>query len=78
MFPPVAEKIVRTFVFAFLGSFLPLLVNTLSEFSNTGDWAVWRVLVFSGVAGSVAAAVRAIIAYLPVFADDNVGIQKNG
>lgn len=75
-FPPVAQKIARSFAFAFLGAFLPLLINTLIEFSNTGDWAVWKALVFSGIAGAVAAGVRAIVAYLPIFPDDNVGITK--
>lgn len=74
----LAEKVARTFAFAFLGTFLPLLVNTLVDFSNSGDWAVWRVLVFSGIAAAVAAGVRAVIAYLPVFSDDNhIGISKN-
>ena len=72
----VAQKILRVGSFAFLGAFLPLLVNTLLEFSQTGDWAVWRALVFSGIAGAVAAAVRAVIAYLPVFPDDEVGMQR--
>lgn len=71
----VAQKVARSFAFAFLGAFLPLLVNTLVEFSNTGDWAVWKALVFSGVAGATAAAVRAVIAYLPVFEDDDTGVQ---
>lgn len=74
--PSVAEKVARTFVFAFLGSFLPLLVNTLTEFSNTADWSVWKALALSGIAAATAAAVRAITAFLPVIDDDNVGMRK--
>lgn len=74
----LGQKLARSFVWAFLGAFLPLLVNTLVEFSETGDWAVWKALVFSGIAGATAVAVRAVIAYLPVFTDDNqTGIPKD-
>lgn len=74
----LGQKLARSFAWAFLGAFLPLLVNTLTEFAEHGDWAVWRALVFSGIAGATAVAVRAIVAYLPVFEDDNqVGIAKD-
>lgn len=74
----LAQKLARAFAWAFLGAFLPLLVNTLAEFAEHGDWAVWRVLLFSGIAGATAVAVRAVIAYLPVFEDDNqTGISKD-
>lgn len=74
----LGQKLARAFAWAFLGAFLPLLVNTLTEFAEHGDWAVWRALLFSGIAGSTAVAVRAIVAYLPVFEDDNqTGIAKD-
>ena len=72
----VSTKILRTFVFAFLGIFLTGLVNILADVSKTGDWSVAKTAVVSLVLAAVSAAVRAIVAYLPILADDQVGIQK--
>lgn len=72
----VTTKIVRTFVFAFLGPFLAGLADILLDLSKSGDWTVARVAVVSLAIGAASAATRALVAFLPVFADDNVGIEK--
>lgn len=74
----VSTKVIRTFAFAFLGVFLPALVSTLTNLSETVDWNVAKTALVSAVFAAFAAAIRAIVAFLPVFADDNVGIQKGG
>ena len=72
----VTTKIARTFVFAFLGIFLPCLVNLATSFSQTVDWSAGKAALVSGLFAAAAAGVRAVVAFLPVFADDKVGIQK--
>ena len=72
----VATKIVRTFVFAFLGVFLPTLANIVFDVSNTADWSAARAALVSLVFAASAAAIRAVVAYLPVLPDDNVGLQR--
>lgn len=75
----VTQKIARTFVFAFLGVFLPCLVSIAGNLSNTVDWSVAKAALVSGVFGAFAAGIRTIVAFLPVFADDNnTGISKTG
>ena len=73
---PVSTKILRTFVFAFLGVFLPSLANIVLDISNTADWSAARAALVSLIFAAFAAAIRAVVAYLPVLSDDNVGIQK--
>lgn len=72
----VAMKVARTFVFAFLGVFLPTFANVVLDFSNTADWTVAKAALLSLIGAAVAAGVRAIVAYLPVFADDETGLQR--
>lgn len=72
----VYTKVVRTFVFAFLGVFLPSLANIVFDLSNTADWSAAKAAVVSLVFASAAAAIRAVVAFLPVFADDEVGARK--
>lgn len=72
----VTTKVARTFAFAFLGVFLPLLVNVFTGLSDTVDWNTAKALLVSAIFASISAGIRAVVAYLPVFADDNVGIQK--
>lgn len=74
----VSTKVLRTFVFAFLGVFLPSLANIVLDLSNTADWTAARAAVVSLVFAAFAAAIRAVVAYLPIISDDNVGIQKKG
>lgn len=74
--PPVAVKIIRTFCFAFLGTLLPVLISVATNLSDTTDWSFAKAAVVSGIFASFAAGLRTIAAFLPMFADDNVGIQK--
>lgn len=72
----VSTKIVRTFAFAFLGVFLPLLANIAIDASETVDWSVAKSALVSAVFAAFSAAIRAVVAYLPILPDDNVGIQR--
>lgn len=72
----VSTKILRTFVFAFLGIFLAGLVNIITDLSSTMDWSVARTALVSLVLAACAAGVRAVVAVLPVLPDDNVGLQR--
>lgn len=74
--PPVAIKIIRTFAFAFAGVFVPCLIGLLSNTAGPANWTVWKAGLVSGIFAGCAAGLRAVAAFLPVFADDNVGIQK--
>lgn len=82
MTPTVSQKILRTFVWTFLGFFLPVLaaicikLATGYETGEAADWNVIKALVLGGMFGGFAASIRAIIAFLPLLPDDNVGIQK--
>lgn len=73
----VSTKILRVFAFSFLGVFLPALANIILDVSATADWTVARSAVVALVLASFSAAIRAIVAYLPVFTDDQVGIQRS-
>jgi hypothetical protein len=72
----VTTKIVRTFVFAFLGIFLPALANIVLDVSATLDWTAAKAALVSLILAASAAGIRALVAFLPILADDNVGIQK--
>lgn len=72
----VTTKVVRTFVFAFLGVFLPALANIVLDLSSTLDWSTAKAAVMSLVLAACSAGIRAIVAFLPVFADDNVGMRR--
>ena len=74
--PPVTVKILRVFVFSYLGVFLPALATIVLDVSETGDWGAAKAAVVSLALAACAAAIRALVAFLPVFADDQVGIQK--
>ena len=73
---PVSTKVLRTFVFAFLGIFLPALANIVLDVSNTLDWTAAKAALVSLVLAAFAAGIRALVAFLPILADDNVGIQR--
>lgn len=73
----VTTKVVRTFVFAFLGIFVPALANIVLEVSDTLDWTTAKAALVSLVLAATAAGIRALVAYLPILADDNVGWKKN-
>lgn len=72
----LTTKVVRTFVFAFLGVFLPALANIVLDVSNTADWSAAKAALLSLVFAASAAAIRAVVAFLPVFEDDEVGLVK--
>jgi hypothetical protein len=72
----VSTKVLRTFVFAFLGIFLPSLANIVLDISNTADWSAARAALVSLIFAAFAAAIRAVVAYLPVLPDDDVGIKR--
>lgn len=73
---PVSTKVLRTFVFAFLGIFLPALANIVLDLSNTLDWSAAKAAIVALVLASFSAAIRAIVAFLPILADDNVGLRR--
>lgn len=73
---PVSTKVARVFAFSFLGIFLPALANIALSLSETVDWSVAKSALVAAVFAAFAAAIRAVVAFLPVFADDNVGITK--
>lgn len=72
----VSTKVLRTFVFAFLGIFLPALANIVLDVSNTLDWTAAKAAIVSLVLAAFAAAIRAVVAFLPILPDDNVGVQR--
>lgn len=72
----IRQKILRAFAFTFLGVLLPGLAALLLDVSRTGDWTAARVAGTSLVLAAASAAVRALVAYLPILPDDTVGLQK--
>lgn len=71
-------KVVRTFVFAFLGIFLPALASVALNLSNTVDWSVAKTALVSAVFAACTAGIRAVVAYFPVLSVDNgIGMTKN-
>lgn len=73
----VTTKIVRVFVFSFLGIFLPALANIVLDVSSTLDWTAAKAALVSLVLAASAAGIRALVAFLPILPDDNVGLQRN-
>jgi len=72
----VSTKVLRTFVFAFLGVFVPALANIVLDVSNTLDWSTAKAALVALVLASFAAGIRALVAYLPILADDDVGLRR--
>lgn len=72
----VSTKILRTFVFAFLGVFVPAVANIVLDVSNTLDWSTAKAALVSLVLAAFAAGIRALVAYLPILPDDNVGLRR--
>lgn len=72
----VQTKVLRVFVFSFLGVFVPAVANIVLDVSNTLDWSAAKVALVSLVLASFSAAIRALVAYLPVFPDDDVGMKR--
>lgn len=72
----VSTKVLRVFVFSFLGAFALAFSNALIEYSQTGDWSVLKGTVVALLVASVSAGIRAVVAYLPVLPDDDVGMRR--
>lgn len=72
----ISTKILRTFVFAFLGIFLPALANIVLDVSNTLDWTTAKAALVSLILAAFAAGIRALVAFLPILADDDAGIRR--
>lgn len=73
----VSTKVLRTFVFAFLGVFVPAAANIVLDVSNTLDWSTAKAALVSLVLAAFAAGIRALVAYLPILPDDDVGIRRS-
>jgi hypothetical protein len=78
--PPWWQKVLRVFFFAFVGTFLTTLLpiaDRLAKGDNV-DFPFVKALVVSAIAAGIGAGIRAVIALLPVFKDDNdVGMQRS-
>ena len=75
--PSWGKQVQRTFLFTFLGTFLTGLL--FADKIATGlrvDFDLLGSFKLGLIAGVFAALIRALVAMLPVFADDNVGRQR--
>ena len=75
--PSWGKKAMRVFLFTFLGTFLTGLL--FAEEIATGlrvDFDLLGAFKLGLIAGVLAALIRAVVAMLPVFVDDNVGRQR--
>ncbi len=72
----VSTKVLRVFVFSFLGVFVPAVANIVLDLSNTLDWNVAKAAIVSLILASFSAGIRALVAFLPILPDDNVGVQR--
>jgi hypothetical protein len=75
--PPWGKKVLRVFLFTFLGAFLTALLfaskiatGLRPDFDLLGSFKVGLI------AGVLAALIRAVVAMLPVFVDDNIGARR--
>ena len=73
----VSTKILRVFAFSFLGVFVPALANILLDVSSTLDWSAAKAALVALVLASFSAAIRALVAFLPILPDDDVGLQRS-
>jgi hypothetical protein len=60
-------------VFAFLGGFLSAVLPILDGIANgtNVDFTLLKSLLAGAIVGGIAAAIRAVVALLPLFKDDN-------
>jgi hypothetical protein len=75
--PSWGKKVLRVFLFTFLGTFLTGL--TFADDIPTGlrvDFDLQGALKLGLIAALIAALIRLLVAMLPVFADDNVGRKR--
>lgn len=73
----VRTKIIRTFAWSFLGVFLPGLANLALSLSETIDWSLAKTTLVSLFFAASAAAVRTVVAFLPILKDDDFGLQRS-
>src|SRR3954466_7427407 len=76
--PSLAAKVLRTFVFAGVGTLVTALLPILDGIASGGgvDLSLLGALAIAAITGAIAAGVRAAVAYLPVFGDDDVGRRR--
>jgi hypothetical protein len=75
--PPLGKKVLRVFLFTFLGTFLTGLA--FADNIPTGLRVHFDLLgsfKLGLIAAVIAALIRAVVAMLPVFVDDNVGRKR--
>ena len=75
--PPWGKKVLRVFLFTFLGTFLTGLM--FASKIATGlrvDFDLLGSFKLGLIAGVLAAIIRTVVAMLPVFVDDNIGGQR--
>jgi hypothetical protein len=75
--PSWGKKVLRVFLFTFLGAFLTGL--TFADDIATGlrvHFDLQGSFTLGLIAGLIAALIRLLVAMLPVFADDNVGMKR--
>ena len=76
--PPWGKKVLRVFLFTFLGTFLTgLLFASKIATGLRVDFDLLGSFKLGLIAGVLAALIRAVVAMLPVFADDNIGAQRS-
>lgn len=70
-------KVTRTFVATFVSALLLTLLPAVEDIAKgTTTFGVLRSLAVSAALGALAAAVRAVMAYLPLYRDDaNIGAK---
>jgi hypothetical protein len=75
--PPWGKKVLRVFLFTFLGTFLTgLLFASKIATGLRVDFDLLGSFKLGLIAGVIAALIRAVVAMLPVFVDDNIGGQR--
>jgi hypothetical protein len=75
--PPWGKKVLRVFLFTFLGTFLTgLLFASKIATGLRVDFDLLGSFKLGLIAGVLAALIRAVVAMLPVFVDDNVGGRR--
>ena len=77
---PWWQKVMRVFFFTFVSTFLTTGVLPIAEKLEKGedvDFTVAKALLLSAITAAIGAAIRAAVAALPIFADDNdIGMKK--
>lgn len=72
-------KLIRAFIVAAAGGFLTALLPIADKIASgqSVSFNGWQALAVAAVVGGIAAGIRAVIAALPLFVDDNnFGIKK--